>query len=68
MGFPGGAFGKELAANSGEKEMGGSIHESGRSTHSSIQNPMDRGAWQAAVHSIAESDMIEMTLACMYLL
>ena len=32
--------------------------------HSSIlalENPMDRGAWQATVHSITESDMTEAT-------
>ena len=33
-------------------------------THSSIlclKNSMDRGAWQAAVHSIAQSDMTKAT-------
>ena len=38
-------------------------------THSSIlatRIPMDRGAWQATVHSITESDMTEGTWhACM---
>ena len=29
--------------------------------YSCLENPMDRGAWQAAVYSVAESEMIEMT-------
>ena len=27
--------------------------------YSCLENPMDRGAWQATVHGVAESDMIE---------
>ena len=33
-------------------------------THSSMlawKNPMDRGAWQATVHKVAESDTSEVT-------
>ena len=36
--------------------------EDGMATHFSIlawRIPMDRGAWQATVHGVAESDMIE---------
>ena len=29
--------------------------------YSCLENPMDRGAWWAAVHSITESDMTEVT-------
>ena len=29
--------------------------------YSSLENPMDRGAWQATVHSVIESDTTEVT-------
>ena len=38
--------------------------EKGMATHSSIlasENPMDRGAWWATVHTVAESDTTEAT-------
>ena len=46
----------------------GSIPSSGRSPgggndnpfqYSCLENPMDRGAWQATVHGVTESDMTE---------
>ena len=60
-GFPGGSDGKESACNgetwvwplSWEDPL-----EEGKSTHSSIlawRIPMDRGAWWAAVHGVANS-------------
>ena len=36
--------------------------EEGMETHSSVlvwRIPMDRGAWQAAIHGVTESDMTE---------
>ena len=56
MGFPGGSDGKESAYSAGGL---GSIPGSGRSPGegngyplqcSCLENPMDRGAWQATVH------------------
>ena len=64
-GFPGGSEGKESTCNVGDL---GSIHELERSPrgghgnplqYSCLENPMDRGAWQATVHGAAESDTTE---------
>ena len=60
-GFPGGAAGKELACNVGDL---GSMPGLGRSPGGGHGNslilawriPMDRGAWRATVHGVAESD------------
>ena len=55
---------KNLPANAGNSRDVSSIPGSGRSleeglaTHSSIlclENPMDRGAWQATVHGVTKS-------------
>ena len=59
MGFPHSSVGKSAACNAGDL---GLIPGSGRSAgegnghplrHSCLENPMDRGAWQATVHGIA---------------
>ena len=61
LGFPGGSEVKASACNEGDL---GSIPELGRYPgegnsyplqYSGLENSMDRGAWQAAVHSIAKS-------------
>ena len=61
MGFAGGATVKNPLADAGDV---GSIHGSGKSPgagngnalqYSCLENPMDRGAWRAAVHGVAQS-------------
>jgi len=61
MGFPGGSDGKEAACNAGDL---GLIPGSGKSPregngnplqYSCLGNPMDRGAWWAAVHGVTKS-------------
>ena len=55
---------KTLSANTGDIRDTGSIPESGRSPggghgnplqFSCLENPIDRGAWRAAVHRVAKS-------------
>ena len=61
MGFPGGSDSKESACSA---EDPGSIPGSGRPPgeangyphqYSCLENPMDRGAWQATVHGVTKS-------------
>ena len=61
MGFPSGSDGKECACSVGDP---GSIPYSRRSPgeekgyplqYSCLENPMDRGTWQAIVHRVAKS-------------
>ena len=61
MGFPVGSDGKESACNAGDPGLiPGSGRSSGEGTGSPLQysclgNPMDRGAWWAAVHGVTKS-------------
>ena len=66
-GLPCGSDGKESACTTGDL---GSIPGSGRSPgegngnplqDSCLGNPMDKGAWQATVHGIAELGTTELT-------
>ena len=63
VGFPGGSDGKESAFSAGDL---GSILGSGISPeegkgyplqYSCLENSTDRGAWQAAVHGVAKSQI-----------
>ena len=64
-GFPGGSVVENLPASAGDP---GLISGSGRGPGKGVGNPlqfsclensMDRGAWQATVHGVAELDMTE---------
>ena len=64
MDFPDGSVGKESACNEGETGDSGLIPESGRSPgggnsnplqYSCLENPLDRGAWQASAQRVAKS-------------
>ena len=62
MGFPGSSVGKESSCTAGDL---GSIPGWGRFPgggngkplqYSSLENPMDRGVWWAAVHGVEKSE------------
>ena len=61
---PHGSEGKESTCNAGDPGDTGSIYGSRSSAgvghgspllYSCLENPMDRGAWRATVHSVAKS-------------
>ena len=71
MGSPDGSVGKESACNVGDAGDSGLIPGSGRSPrggngnppqYSSLGDPMDRGAWQATLQRVKESDTTEQNL------
>ena len=64
MGFPDGLMGKKSACNAGDPGDTGSISGSGRFPggrngnplqYSCLENPRDRGTWQATVHRVAKN-------------
>ena len=64
LGFPGSSVIMNLPANEGDAGDEGLIPESGRSPeegngntlqYSCLGNPMDKGAWRAAVHGVTKS-------------
>ena len=60
-GVPGGAVVKNLPANAGDMGLISGLRSSpgvGNGNplqHSCLENPMDRGAWQATVHGVTKS-------------
>ena len=60
-GFPGGSDGKASTCNVGDLGLtSGSGRSPGKGNGNSLQltclqNPMDRGTWQATVHGVAQS-------------
>ena len=57
---------KNRPAKAGDVRSMGSIPESGRSSgggdllqYSCLENPMDRGTWQATVHRVAQTSSFE---------
>ena len=61
LGLPGSSGGKELPDNAGDPCLitwQGRFPGEGNGTplqYSGLENPMDRGAWQATVHGVAKS-------------
>ena len=71
--FPGNSVGKESACSAGDP---GSVPASGRSPgegngkplqYPCLENPLDRGAWLAAVHGVTKSWVRLSNYQCQYL-
>ena len=60
LGFPGGSLSKESACNAGDLSPIPGLGRSPGEGHgnplqySCLENPMNRGAWQAAVHGVTK--------------
>jgi len=58
MGFPNGSDGKQSVCNAGDKPWIGNFpwrRECNLLQYSCLENPMDRGAWQATVHRVTKN-------------
>ena len=61
LGFQGGSVGKESVCNAGDMDLIAGLERSLGGGHgnplqySCLENPMDRGAWQATVHGVLKS-------------
>ena len=61
LGFPGGSDSKESACNAGDPGLtpgwgrSPGVGNGNPLQYFCLENPMDRGAWQATVHGIAKS-------------
>ena len=67
LGFPGGLEVKNLPVKTGDVGSIPGLERSPGGGHGSLfqysclENAMDRGAWQAVVHRVAESNLMEAT-------
>ena len=57
MSFPGGSDGKEATCNAGDLDWEDPVEKGNGNPlqYSCLENPMNRGAWQATVHGVMKS-------------